>query len=569
MNSSMIGSPSEISPAPTARDAMRFLRRRRGLFLSIAVPILFGAVVLAFKLPPVYQSQLRIRIEQPAIPDDSRTPQIKIEERIQQVSQSVLAIENVLPIIDEFDLYSDERQSAGDQLAVDLFRGDTYIENISTEIFDSRRGRIEGSTFAFIVGYRTVDPLIAQSVTAKLGQLYVDENIKSRTEKSAERTKFLEEQADRISAEISRIEVRLAEFKSQDAGALPDRQYLNVQALDRTDRELGVIEQTIRTLRNERNLLQGELQSINPHTTLIDLEGTPVLSVEERLAALQLELTRLESIYGDEYPDIIRIKREIQAILGGGSIQSRDKLEQQLKALRRQRDELLERYSVDHPDVQQVLRSIERLELRLAEIEANPSSSRAVQSPPNNPLYIQKQLMIDNNAVSQNAAQRSRTRLLARRTELEHNIAIAPRVEKELLELNRGYDSAREEFDEIRAEISQAKISESRELQNKGESFTLMENASLPGQPTEPNRLAIMILGVVLSVAAGVGLAALVDGLDGTVRSRDDLEVMLAAVPLVSVPFVETFQDRRKLWIRRVSAAGAVAISLLLVFVWP
>ncbi len=80
--------------------------------------------------------------------------------------------------------------------------------------------------------------------------------------------------------------------------------------------------------------------------------------------------------------------------------------------------------------------------------------------------------------------------------------------------------------------------------------------------------LAIIILGFVLSVAAGVGLAALVDGLDGTVRGRGDLEAMLGAAPLVSVPFVTTFQDRRKLWIRRASAASAVAISLILVFVW-
>ena len=202
------------------------------------------------------------------------------------------------------------------------------------------------------------------------------------------------------------------------------------------------------------------------------------------------------------------------------------------------------------------------------EARSNPGGSSLLSQDPTNPIYIQQQVKIESIGTSLGAARGERRQLMARRTEFERNISIGPTVEKELLELNRGYESAREQFEEIKAKISEAKMSESLEVQNKGERFTLLERASLPTQPIEPNRIAIIFLGIVLAIGAGVGMAALIDGLDTSVRGRSDLEPMIAAVPMVSIPYVDTAQDRRLRWRRRLSASGAVAVSLMLVFIW-
>jgi uncharacterized protein involved in exopolysaccharide biosynthesis len=540
------------------------------MFISIALPILLGAIILAYKLPPVYQSQAKILIEQPSIPEEvvATTITSYVEERIEKVTQRVLSTGNVIAVIDEFGLYPGERSIGGDQLAVEQFREDAYLENIATEIFDARRGRMDGSTFAFVVGFHTSEPYLAQSVAQRLAQVYLDENVKSRTEKSAETTRFLEEQAERISSEISEIEVRLSEFKSLYSNALPDRQYMNVQSLERTERELDQIEQDIRSLTSEKGLLEAELQGIRPHASIVSSDGTPVLSVEERLEMLQLEYMRLSATYGVEHPDVVRTRREIDAILGSGNVQSRDSVVQQLAAARLQRNELLERYSNQHPDVLSVERSIESLENRLATMPLDSGSGYSANSLPNNPLYIQQKLKIDATVAGLQAARVDRAKLVDRRTELERNIGMAPKVEKELLELNRGYESAQQEFEEIRARISDARMSESLELQNKGERFTLLEEASLPSQPIEPNRVALVFLGIVLSIGVGVGIAALADGLDTTIRSRADLDGILVTTPLIPVLYVETAADRKRAWVRRVSAAGAVAATLTLAFVW-
>ena len=549
---------------------MAFLRRRKGIFFFIALPVALGAILLAFKLPPVFQSEAKVLIEQPAIPEDivASTITSYVDERIQSVSQRVLAADNVSRIVEELDLYPDLRGPNGQvtQSVIEQFRTDIEQKNIAAEIFDARRGRMDGSTYAFVVGFRDSVPERAREVTNSLVQLYLEENAKSRTEKSAETTLFLEQQAERISQDISAIEIKLADFKAQYGGALPERYQLNIQMLDRTERELVDIETEIRQLTSERDLLRFELQSINPHAAIMSSEGGPVLGAQERLEALQLEYMRLTSTYGPEHPDVVRTKREIDAILGGESLQTVDEVNLRLTAARSERAQLLERYSPEHPDVQKIERSIASLEEQYESLVATQGRRPTAAPAPNNPAYIQKQLQIDGVTSRLAAAQSARSQAVSQRNELERNIAITPTVEKEWLELNRGYNSLKEKYEEINLRISSAAMSQDLESQNKGERFTLLERASLPSEPIEPNRFAIIFLGVVLALGAGIGMAALLDGLDSTVRSGRDLELLAGSTPLVAIPFVETKTDRRIRLARQMSIACVFVVAVAAVF---
>lgn len=556
---------SDVGSAPSTQDAAAFLRRRRKLFILFAVPVICATIVLAFRLPAIYLSEAKVLIEQPAIPEDivASTINTYVDEQIEAVSQRVLAAENVSKIIAEFDLYAEQRLGGIDQALIEQFRLDTDLQNIAAEIFDARRGRMDGSTFAFVVGFRHTDPVIAQQVANRLVQLYLAENVKARTEISAETTQFLRQQAERVSADISQIEVRLAEFKAQYSSALPERLPFNIQALDRVERDLEDTEDEIRQVGSERDILRLELQSMAPYATMVSESGAPVLGAEERLDALQLEYMRLSSTYGAEHPDVIRTKREIDAILGSESLDSSDEIALRLTALRVERTQLLERYSSEHPDVLKMDRTIATLESQQRSLPGGQSGRRSEMPAPNNPLYVQKQLQIEGTAERLRAAQNERQALLSRRAEVERNISMAPTVEKEWLELNRGYSSLRDEYDQINGRISDAQMSETLESQNKGERFTLLEAATLPSHPIEPNRFAIIFLGVVVAIGAGIGLAAIMDGLDSSVRSGRDLEVILGTTPLVAIPFIETSVDRRSRHLRRFSVMTLVAISIL------
>ena len=558
---------SDVGSTPSTQDAVAFLRRRRKLFILFAVPVMCAAIILAFRLPAIYSSEAKVLIEQPAIPEDivASTINTYVDEQIEAVSQRVLAADNVSKIITEFDLYAEQRVGGINQALIEQFRLETDLQNIAAEIFDARRGRMDGSTFAFVVGFRHTDPAIAQKVTNRLVQLYLAENVKSRTETSAETTLFLRQQAERVSADISQIEVKLAEFKAQYSSALPERLPFNIQALDRFERDLEDSEDEIRQVGSERDILMLELQSISPYATMVSESGAPVLGAEERLDVLQLEYMRLSSTYGPEHPDVIRTKREIDAILGSESLDSADEIALRLVSLRVERTQLLERYSGEHPDVSKIERTIATLEEQQRSLARGQSGRRTAMPAPNNPLYVQKQLQIEGTEERLRAARNERQTLISKRSEVERDIAISPTVEQEWLELNRGYSSLRGEYDQINGRISEAQMSETLESQNKGQRFTLLEAATLPSQPIEPNRFAIIFLGVVVAIGAGIGLAAIMDGLDSSVRSGRDLEVILGTTPLVAIPFIETTVDRRSRRMRQFSVMALVTMSILAV----
>jgi uncharacterized protein involved in exopolysaccharide biosynthesis len=519
MNSpAMIASEHSIS-APTVSDALGFVTRRKGLCIGVAIPILLGAILLAYKLPPIYRSEASILIEQAAVPGDIVASSITsyVDEQIQVVTQRVLANDNASNVIEHHDLYATERETAGMGTAISRLKEDFYLESIRAEVFDQRRGRATNLTFMFIVGFQNPDPLVAQQVTQELAQLYLAENSEFRTEKATETTAFLQQESVRLAQEIAEMELRMADFKNQHASALPGQTNLNAQVLDRTERELTDVEQEIRDLRSQRQILMSQLQTINPYATVLAEGGEPILGTDQRLAELRRQYLELSSRYGPEHPDVVRTKREIDAILGSGSAtETSDDIKAQIEVLEIRRDQLLDRYSPEHPDVRSLQRTIDELREKLAGSSGVSASSRS--SSIKNPEYLQAEVQIETVTDNLVAAEARRAQLIQRREGLIQDISKAPRIEQEWLALNRGYESARAEFDEIKRRVTESRLSERLEAESKGQRFTLVSDASLPSEPTEPNRVAIIFLGAVLAIGAGIGLAALFDALDSSIR---------------------------------------------------
>jgi uncharacterized protein involved in exopolysaccharide biosynthesis len=248
INSSAVSVFEHQISAPTVSDALSFVTRRKALFVGVAIPILMGAILLAYKLPPIYRSEASILIEQAAIPGDIVASSITsyVDEQIQVVTQRVLVNDNASKIIERHGLYATERENYGMGAAVSRFKDDFYLESVRAEVFDQRRGRTTNLTFMFILGFQNQDPLVAQQVTQELAQLYLDENVRSRMEKATETTAFLQQESERLAQEIAEMELKMAEFKDQHASALPGQTTLNIQTLDRTERDLTSVEQEIR-----------------------------------------------------------------------------------------------------------------------------------------------------------------------------------------------------------------------------------------------------------------------------------------------------------------------------------
>jgi uncharacterized protein involved in exopolysaccharide biosynthesis len=545
----------------TVKDALDFLSRRVWLFVLIAAAISMATIVLAFRWPPLYLSQSTILIEQPAIPEDLVPTTIRnyVDEQIQIVAQRINKQDSVLAMIEKLDLYPEERKTETPSETVGRFIEAEYLENLTAEVTDDR-GRAADTTFAFYVGFHHSDPVTAQKVTAELAQRFLDENLQSRMERASTTTSFLEDEADRLAKEIADMEKRLADFKHEYGDAMPGQLNLNVDVLNRTETELNKTEQDLRDLRAQQQIIQSEMSSLDPYATIFSESGEPIYSAQQRLAELRQQYLQLSSRYGPEHPDVVRTKREIEGIVGSGNVMGTPTdIAQQRATLEAERDSLLERYSPEHPDVVRLQKTIDSLPAGAA------AAQRSTPATPNNPAYLAARAKLQAVQSGIAAAEARRIELIDRRSKLEKSIAVAPRVEQEWLQLSRGYESAKVEYDEIRRRGTGARLSENLEVQNKGERFTLIKRADLPTIPVEPNRPAIIILGLVLALGAGIGVAALVDALDSTIRSPQDLQAVFALKPIGTIPYVNTAHDRRIAWTRRVAATGAAIACLVLV----
>jgi hypothetical protein len=112
--------------------------------------------------------------------------------------------------------------------------------------------------------------------------------------------------------------------------------------------------------------------------------------------------------------------------------------------------------------------------------------------------------------------------------------------------------------------LSAAEMGQSLETEQRGDRLTLIRRPNTPRVPDSPNRLGIILLGFLLGGGLSVGLAAVMESSDSTVRNTRDLGDITDIKPLATVPIMLNAADRR----RRVlgwSAASLMTAALLIV----
>ncbi|MDH3590043.1 MAG: lipopolysaccharide biosynthesis protein, partial [Gammaproteobacteria bacterium] len=124
-------------------------------------------------------------------------------------------------------------------------------------------------------------------------------------------------------------------------------------------------------------------------------------------------------------------------------------------------------------------------------------------------------------------------------------------------------------YQEIHTKQLAAEVSESLEQGRKGERFEVVEPALLPTLPHTPNRLALLFLGLVLSMAGSVGSTAVSESMDRSVHGPKGLAAVLGAPPIATIPFIandlDSTRDRRTIWLVIAGIAASILLVLVLV----
>ena len=538
---------ANITDDYTMKDYLNALRRRSGLLFGVLGLVLGIAVAFAVLLPDTYRSVAEMRI-------DLQGPNVELlepielttyaDQYIKSLEQKVMTNENLAAWLEESNAYSWQHDASQGDKIVQL-REDIQVQMVFTSVIEERTGEEVDLITGFTASFTARDPEVARIVADNVAKAFLAEDRATRVSQASAASSFLEEQIAAQRDEIAGIEARIAGFKEQHAGSLPDLLVLNMTALDRTTQELEQVEREIRTLQQDRFFREAQLQEI---------QATAGGSATQ-LAALEAEYLRAVALYGPDHPDVIRLKRQIAALTGnvegGGGASTVAQLEAELASLQ-------ERYSDQHPDVIAKQRELEAA--RAAGLTGSGISD---------PLYLQLRAQI--NAIDNNIqGLRARAEeLRENRADLQNRIAGMPQVEREFQALQRELQTATLAYDNLRQRATQAQQIESFESGERGARLEQIRAARAPDLPTGPPRLAIAILGLFVATTIAGGATFFAEVSDSTIRgSKDVLTVMhthaIAAIPVVQNSVYRS-DRRRRMLVVSVSALMLGAIVFLII----
>ncbi|MBL8267860.1 GumC family protein [Steroidobacter sp.] len=546
------------SQSRSLADYLVAVRRRGVPALIAAASVLIVALALAIFWPPNFRSTGTILIEQQEVPVDLVRSMVSsyADQRIQVISQRVMTSENLMRIIDRYQLYPDKRRKEPREALLNRMRDDIQFSMISADVVDPRLGRPTKATIAFSVSYDNRSPTLAAKVANEIATLYLNENLESRRQTADDTATFLTAEGDRLSKQIDDLETKLSGFKERNVNNLPELSQLNMQLMNRAEEEQRETETRIRSLDQQIVYLDAQLAQLTPSAQIFTETGQRILSPADRLKTLRSEYARANAIYAPTHPDILRMKREIEGLEKEvGRVDAGNDLARQLSDAQSQLAAAREKYAPDHPDVQMLERMVASLGTAMRE---SPVTSDAVRADPDNPAYIQVSAQREASVNERTALQRKSSELRTRIGQYEGRLAASPEIAREYSAISRELDNAQLKYREVRQKQMEATLAKNLETERKGERFTLIEPPMAPEEPVSPNRLLIVALGAILSLGSAIGLVVLLEVTDTSIRSRRDIESLIAVPPLAVLPWMDTPAERAsRTKVRRLSLAGA------------
>ena len=222
---------------------------------------------------------------------------------------------------------------------------------------------------------------------------------------------------------------------------------------------------------------------------------------------------------------------------------------------------LKSRYSDAYPDVKKLKAEIKAIEDQVAKSQ---KASDAEERLPDNPAYIGLSSQLTAITVEIDGARKKINELYHKRNEYERRVQATPRVEEAYKTILIERNNTQIKHDDLMRKLMEAQVAQGLESEQKGERFTIIDPARFPEKPFKPNRLAIALIGFVLGLGAGIGMAAFKEYIDDSIRDADMLTQTTALPVLAVIPEILTRGD---IMMRRLKRAAFVIGSFLIVIV--
>jgi len=471
-------------------------------------------VLLSTMMPKIYRSETLLQIQPREVPTDFVKDLIggTTDQRLNAIEQIILSRTNLLKILKQFENGMTGYQGLNAEEQVLKLQSQIVIE------FPSERIAGRFLPVANVrISYRDRNPELAQRITERMAALFIEQESRSRENQVVGTTEFLNAELNKITALLQQSSDRLKILKEKYRYELPDQLETNLRTLDRLQaQKTGNLEALDRHLTTQLNLER----QLSDTPAVISRDAVPLSSsmagvrpqnpLVETLRRKEQEYNELRAKVTDKHPDLLRLEAELA--------------------------QLKKEIPSDDP-------------VTVESAGSEPAKSNYVP----NPLYqsIEAQLRQINTEIE--IRQREKKWIEAEMARYNQRVQNTPRAEQEIASIVRTNADLIKQHEDLKSNLTQAKLAESLEEQQKGAQFAIIDPANYPMQPLGPGRAQFILVGILLSLGASLALAFLLGMLDQRIWTQSELERFLGAPVLVEIPKILEPADTRSTLLRQMA----------------
>ena len=464
-------------------ESLRILRKRKWIVLGSLVTIFSVVAIASLKMPKVYEANGTIEINKP---DPSLNFQnsttfsldyfdpTELETDMKILQSDLLALQVIR------DLNLDRRPELGGQappsidLAPDPLQSDPSRASAAIGSFKgSLRVNLSPNTRIIEVHYRSTEPQVAATVVNTLMQTFVENNFKARFDSTMQASDWLQKQLVDLQMKVETSQEKLVRYQREhEILGIDEKQNITMAKLDELNKQFTSAESE----RMDKEALYRLVESGDP-----DAIASSAGSLEDSGPGAQSPSQLLDTLRGKQ--------AEIK-------IQAAD---------------LNTQFGPSYPKLTQLNNQLKEIDSQIqAEMKKIASKVRGQYA-----TALQRENML--------------------RDAFEKQKQEANKLNESAIEytlLKRDVETNRQLYEGLLQKLKEAGVSAGLKSNN----FRIVDSARPPTGPIEPNIPRNLMFAVVLGLASGVGLAFLLEGLDNTVRTTDQAQMISGLASLGMIP---------------------------------
>lgn len=493
--------------------------QRRWLGLAVAWVVALIGIAIVSRYPEKYEATARVYVDTQSVLRPLMTGitvQTDVDRMVGALARTLISRPNVEKVV-------------ADQAIGFRIRRPGDSERIVESLLNDIKLNAGGRENLFNLVYRDTDPERARLVVAKMVDLFVSTGRTGNQRDSQEARRVIDEQIVTHEQKLREAESRLKDFKLRNFGFTGASGQDAFARMATIQDELLRVRLELRASQEARDAVRRQLDSEDPLASPLPQPGVAPAPLPE--------------------------------------------IDQRIDTQRRQLDDLLRRFTEDHPDVLTTRRLLTQLEEQQRR-EVDDRRRAATQGRPrasNNPVYQQLRLQLAQHESQVASAQARSSELQGRLDQLRQSAFRFPQVEADLAQLNRDYEIIRANYQQLVARREQAAISQEVETSAPLASFRVIEPPHVPPKPVFPGRLALAALVLAAGIAAGMGAALLSAQFAPTVQTLGSLRRASARPVLGSITLQLSPAMARRMQRLNVafgSASGALLLAYAGWLVW-